>query len=779
MVCFGAGIILEIVVVIQHFFIPYYIFNAFVGLGASTLLVYGALRILTHLSAWQSSYIWVLLACVSFLSFRVVDVIVTLDRHYFAQLLGVPFDLDEMMRNLLLVFSGMLVLAAVLRAMYVAHTTQELLIQRNEALDREAREHKDSELQARISQETLTVLINALPAVVFLLDRDGRIVVHNRHFAKLYGDSEMDFSGIALRDVMPASVYEEGIQHGLYTCNCTSGSRGFINRFRGRIFDVKEYPVQDEKGNVSGSAVFAQDITERLAAEESRQLLETAVTCAAESIMVTDKQGHIEYVNPAFEHTTGYGRAEVVGHTPSILRSGHHDADFYRMLWARISNGAVWRGEFLNRRKDGVLLREHVTISPITDSQGAVTHYVAVKRDITRERELERQVQQTQKIDIIGTLAGGIAHDFNNVLAIILGHSELMCGLLDADHSLRKHLEAIMRTASRSSKLTKRLLVFSRENPEESGPLQASPIIQEQINIVRAYLPSNIQIIEMIAPDTGCIYSELSEVQQVVVNLCTNANYAMQPDGGTLEIVLEAIDLDAVLLTSTGELEPGAYVRLRLQDTGCGMDEETMFHIFEPFFTTKKAGAGTGLGLSMVHGSVTRFGGGVDVHSKPGQGARFDVYWPIVARETPQQEEPVEILFGEGRCVLVVDDVEDFSVLTELNLVNHGFQVKAMSNPYEAVAYYQAHEEEIEAVITDYMMPEMNGRELALAIHDIRPNLPVVLLTGYASGITEENAHEHGFSLVLRKPVSSDLLASSLIHLIPRPRQNAAQQPTE
>ncbi len=764
--CLALGVCLEIWVVIQHFLLAYYVVNAVIGFVASLILLYGVVRILMRLSYGGGAVPWVILAGVAYLLFRVHDIIFTLNNNWLMRWANTSIDLDELIQNVLLVASGMSVLIGVVRALQLSYQAQRLLMERNEALDREVVEHKASEQRARVSQEMLSVLVNAIPAAVFLVDTEGVVVVHNEHFSQVFGGGARDCRGVTLRDIMPDHLYETGKDLAMRIIEHDSHAEHFLGIADGRVYDSREYPVLDDAGNVSHVAVVAYDITEQLAAEESRLLLETAVGCAAESIMITDKEGRIEYVNPAFETMTGYTREEIIGRTPALLRSGHHDAEFYQALWQTIWAGNIWRGEFLNRRKDGALFREQATISPITDAQGMITHYVAVKRDVTRERQLERQVQQAQKIEIIGALAGGVAHDFNNVLSIILGHTELVLSRLAFDAPLRQNLEIIARTASRSSKLTKRLLAFSRQHTEEAGPLQAATLVQEQINILRVYLPSNIVISEDINFDAGYINGETSEVQQVIINLCTNASHAMQPGGGRLDLSLAPVLLAEALSTATGDMTAGAYIRLSIKDTGCGMDEQTRQRIFEPFFTTKEPGVGTGLGLPMVHGSVTRVGGAIDVSSSPGLGARFDVYWPRI-EYTPTEKKTSEVIpCGDGRHVLVVDDMEDFNALTELNLVNYGFKVTPFSNPREAVAFFTHNADQVDVVITDYMMPEMNGVKLAGAMRRIRPDIPIVLLTGYASGITEENAATHGFNRVVRKPAASDVLARGIMDIL-------------
>jgi PAS domain S-box-containing protein len=495
---------------------------------------------------------------------------------------------------------------------------------------------------------------------------------------------------------------------------------------------------------------------------QERRLFTTAIQNAAESIMITDASGAILYINPAFESLTQFNLKEVKGRNPSILKSGTHDKTFYKELWDTISAGKVWRGRLMNKRKDGELFTEDATISAIQDEQGHITHYVAVKHDITREKLLEQQVQQSQKLEAIGTLAGGIAHDLNNVLAVIVGHSEMSLGQLEPGHPVRKSLEVIMRTAERSSQLIKRLLVFSRQGVSESSPLEPSSLVREQMKVIRSYLPSNIAISDFIDPDAGYVLGAPIEIQQIVFNLCTNANHAMQPKGGALEIGIGRVVVEQERLLTVGVLAPGDYVRLYVCDTGCGMDAAILKRIFEPFFTTKEAGMGTGLGLPMIHGSVMQSGGAIEVTSTPGKGSRFDLYWPRLACEPQQEPSVIDIPDGGGRTVLVVDDMVDFKELLEVNLTAHGFKAEGFTEVYTALDFFKGNSDTIDIALVDYMMPGMNGGELAERLHEIKPGLPVIMLSGYSSDVTEENAAMHGFEAVISKPVETAHLINTI-----------------
>lgn len=495
---------------------------------------------------------------------------------------------------------------------------------------------------------------------------------------------------------------------------------------------------------------------------QERRLFTTAIQNAAESIMITDASGAIQYVNPAFEKLTKFKLAEVKGRKPSILKSGTHDNAFYKELWDSISAGKVWRGRLTNKRKDGELFTEDATISAIQNEEGITTHFVAVKRDVTREKLLEQQVLQSQKLEAIGTLAGGIAHDLNNVLAVIIGHSEISMGRLEPDHPVRKSLEVIMRTADRSSQLIKRLLIFSRQGVSEPSPLEPSPLVQEQMKVIRSYLPSNIKISDAIDKDAGFILGEPIEIQQILFNLCTNANHAMQPEGGSLAIRLDTTVIMEERVVNAGILKPGDYVHLCVIDSGCGMAESVLKRIFEPFFTTKDVGMGTGLGLPMVHGSVMSSGGAIEVNSAPGEGSQFDIYWPRLAEPPRTESQPMELPGGNGRIVLIVDDMVDFKELLEANLTVHGFQTAGFVEVGGALDFFRINSDRVDIALVDYMMPGMNGHELAERLHEIRPDLPVVLISGYSSSVTEENAAEYGFAAAISKPVETARLLNTI-----------------
>ena len=503
------------------------------------------------------------------------------------------------------------------------------------------------------------------------------------------------------------------------------------------------------------------DVEERYKAEETRRRLVTAIEQARESIVITDNRGVIEYVNPAFTDVTGYSRDEVIGLTPRILRSGEHDTDFYRTIWETITAGRVWQGRIVNRRKDGTLFTESATISPVRNTIGQITHFVAVKRDITHEVELEAQLRQAQKMEAIGTLAGGIAHDFNNILGAILGFTDMALLHCEPGSPLHENLSHIRKGGKRAADLVQQILTFSRMTTAEKEPVPVVPLVRESLKLLRASLPATIEIEQELDAAGMNVLANPVKIQQVVMNLCTNAFHAMRDKGGLLTVTLAPVPAAECrrMLTSV----KGDCVRLTVSDTGTGIDPETMERIFDPFFTTKGPGEGTGLGLSVVHGIVRDLGGTITVSSDPGQGTVFTVILPAVRRDlSPVLANLNEPLPGGTEHILIVDDETDILETCKMMLQHLGYAVTLCSRPLEAVELVRAQEELYDLVITDQTMPKMTGTELINALLSIRPGLPIILCTGYSDKVNEEVARRAGARRLLMKPVELRKLARAI-----------------
>jgi len=518
--------------------------------------------------------------------------------------------------------------------------------------------------------------------------------------------------------------------------------------------------LRDKAGDPLGVIEISRDITEQKRAEAERARLATAIEQAAEAIMVTDPEGSIQYVNPAFERITGYPREEVLGKNPRMLKSGKHGEAFYRNMWITIKGGEVWSGRVTNQKKDGSLYEQEGSIAPVRDSSGAIVNFVAVKRDVTEQTALERRLRQAQKMEAIGALAGGITHDFNNVLAAIIGYGQIAAAELPADSAIREDLARILSAADRAKELVRQILTFSRQGEEERQPVRLHLIVKEALKLLRPSLPSTIEIHEDVDTDCPPVLADPTQMHQVFMNLCTNAYHAMREHGGVLETSLKPFGVDADFARARPEIQEGAYVRLTVSDTGHGMDKVTLERLFEPFFTTKEKGEGTGLGLATAHGIVKAHGGAISVYSEPGKGTAFHVYLPCAETETPEATRIEAPIRGGNERILVVDDEKDLAHLMERVLAQFGYDAVAMTNSADALAVFRAHPRLFDLVITDYTMPKMTGEQLVAEVRRIRPDIPIILTTGFSERISPERAEALGLNAFLMKPADPKRLAT-------------------
>jgi PAS domain S-box-containing protein len=501
---------------------------------------------------------------------------------------------------------------------------------------------------------------------------------------------------------------------------------------------------------------IARDVSGQRRAERARERLLSAIEQVAEAIIITDPEGAIQYVNPAFEEVTGYEADEVRGQNPRILKSGKQDDLFYRELWQTITGGKTWQGRLVNKRKDGTLCTEDATISPVVDATGSITNFVAVKRDITAEIDLEARLARAQKMEAVGTLAGGIAHDFNNILSAILGFTELVAADLPEGSRNREDLDEVVTACSRARDLVKQILAFSRRSEHEPSPLRMDLIVNEALKMLRSSLPSSIQINKSIKPGLPTVFADPTRIHQIMMNLCTNAAQAMEKERGTIEVTLEDIQLDKDSAGRTGDLRPGSYVRLEIRDSGSGMPEEICDRIFEPYFTTKKPGEGTGLGLAVVYGIVKDLGGDLSVESEVGRGTTFRIYLPAADRQEADGRPTAErspLPMGTER-ILFIDDEPSIVKLGAQYLRRFGYAVTTRQSSREAVELFQSDPRRFDLIITDMTMPYMTGDELAIKVLSIRSDIPVILCTGYSRRITEAKARDLGIRALLMKPLT-------------------------
>jgi PAS domain S-box-containing protein len=527
--------------------------------------------------------------------------------------------------------------------------------------------------------------------------------------------------------------------------------------------------VEERTAELSRSnALLQQEIAERKRAEEHLVRLATAIEQAAESIILTDREGNVEYVNPVFEQVCGYHREEIIGRNIRILRSDRHDDTFYKTMWNTIIHGNVWKGRIISKLKSGALREFETTISPVRGKSGEITSFVSVNRDVTHEVRLEKQLRQAQKMEAIGTLAGGIAHDFNNILTAILGYTELMLLGVPENSSHRRNLIQVLNAGNRAKELVQQILVFSRQSEQQHKPVQVGPIVKETLRLLRATLPSTIDVHQHIAipMEQDLVLADATQVHQVLMNLCINAADAMPEKSAKLEVSLDAVDVDADMAAGSPDMNPGPYVRLTVSDTGHGMNRDVMDRIFDPFFTTKAQGKGTGLGLAVVHGIVKSLAGTITVYSEPGIGSVFRVFLPrLASSNAPETEVNAQIPTGDER-ILFVDDEKTLVDLGRQMLEHLGYQVTAKASSIEALEAFRSQPDHFDLVITDQTMPDLTGMELAIELIKIRPDIPIILCTGFSELITPERAKALRIRQVLMKPLEMRRLALSIRELL-------------
>ena len=623
--------------------------------------------------------------------------------------------------------------------------------------------------------EKLGSLMNNIPGVVFRGDRGWSISFMGAGVEQITGYTAEEYiGGVARWEEMihPSDldslkrVFREAVKAKKKELRVEYRIVHRDGSFRW-VADRRQF-VYDEQGEFRYVDGILLDITARRRTEEDRSRLAMAVEQSAEAIVVTDREGTILYVNPAFERITGYTAEEAVGKNPRILHSGKHDESFYKELWSVLSRGEVWAGHFINRKKDGTLYEEDATISPVRDSSGNIVSFVAVKRDVTRMVSLEKQVRTTQKMETVGTLAGGIAHDFNNMLTVILGYGEMLKLRIANDPKAVSDLDEILRGAERASVLTRQLLTFARRQVVEPVHLDLNEVIADLVNLLRKVTRENIGIKTFPAENPVMIRADRGQVEQVVMNLCLNARDAM-PSGGQLIIETGVTSLEEGYLKQYPHMKAGRYAVLSVSDTGIGMDEKTRERIFEPFFTTKGPEKGTGLGLAMVYGIVKQHSGFIHVYSEPGKGTTFRVYFPEV--DAPADAKVVVsqgVVHGGSETILLAEDNESVRHLTEQTLVSFGYKVLIACDGEEAVDIFRRHGKEIAMAVLDVVMPKKGGKQAYDEMVKIQPGLKALFLSGYsANAIHESFVLLPGISF-LQKPFSPDALARKVREVLDR-----------
>ena len=611
------------------------------------------------------------------------------------------------------------------------------------------------------SEERYRALLDNAPDGVFVQTRE-RVAYVNREILRiLRAERPEQLIGQPVLNLV-APEWRKIVKERMQRVN-TSAAADALPMIEEEYLRVDNSRVQVEVSSVPavfdgqrGALVFVRDITERKQMDEKVRKLSSAVEQSPVSIVITDKDGIIEYVNRRFTEVTGYSFGEAIGKNPRILKSGELPPELYRRMWETIRDGQEWRGEFHNRKKSGELFWELSMISPIFSAAGAITHYLAVKEDITERKQLEEQLRQSQKMEAFGQLAGGIAHDFNNLLTVIQGNVSLLQLQEPLNPDQAGGLVEIAKASERAANLTRQLLTFSRRQLFQPKPLDLNEVVAITSKMLQRIIGEHIGLETHFAPGGAPIKADRTMMEQILMNLAVNSRDAM-PKGGRLVIQTAAVVISEADAQANPKARSGAFIRLKVADTGCGIAPEAMERIFEPFYTTKEVGKGTGLGLATVFGIVAQHHGWIEVESKLNSGTAFHIYLPRLAESEKSQTEFFRApdVRGGNETILLVEDEAPVRSLVRKVLEQKGYHIIEADSGLSALELWQQHRDAIDLLLTDMVMPGgISGQELATRLLAEKPGLKVVYNSGYTDEMLGENSPLRDNPNFMEKPFS-------------------------
>ena len=643
-------------------------------------------------------------------------------------------------------------------------------------------ERKRAEEALRQSEERFRTLADNIPEVVYLCRNDERytMLYLNEAVEALTGYPREDFledrisfvdlyhpdDMAAIAPAVERALGRREAFHLAYRIRHRDGQWRWVEEYGAGVFEGESLRL------LEGLLI---DTTEQRSAQEERERFMHAIEQAAEAIVITDVEGTIQYVNPAFARVTGYERDEAQGRNPRILKSGEQDGAFYQEMWDTLRRGDVWRGRFVNKRKDGTLYTEDAVISPVRDASQRTVNYVAVKRDVTEQISLEKQLRQAQKMEAVGQLAGGVAHDFNNQLAGITSYAELLLGRL-VDEKGRHYVDMILQAAQRAADSTAQLLAYSRKAELRVARVDVHALVAEVVSLLSHTIDRRITIKQVLTGGTPVVLGDPSQLENALLNIAINARDAM-PDGGELVLATEAVTLNEAFCRSHPHgVVPGPFIQVSVSDTGAGMDEDTVTHIFEPFFTTKGVEGGTGLGLAAVYGTVRSHGGTLEVETRQGHGTVLRLYLPLAPAggDDAVKEEATTAATVAAARILLVDDEEPLREACCEALRGLGYNVVPCGNGAEAVEYYGRSWREVDVVILDMVMPKMSGPDAFRAMRAVNPGVKVLFLSGFSLDSGVQAVLDEGALDYLQKPFRLADLHGKLSRALGRKSGDAA-----
>jgi PAS domain S-box-containing protein len=625
----------------------------------------------------------------------------------------------------------------------------------------------------RQQQAEMRLLFDLIPAMILFKDTENRILKVNRRVAEAAGLPVEAIEGRSALEIYPRSTTDY-YAADLEVIRSGTPKLGYIDTTVGpdgqpKWFLTDTVPVPDHTGRTIGVVIMAQDITERKQAELALRLSEQRFRAmfdqAAVGVAQADANaGRFVQVNQRLCEILGYAREELESLSLSKIAYPPDVADILA-LKHQLNIGAIreFTAEKRFRRKDGSEVWLSLTVSAMWAPGEAPDHFIAIAQDITERKRLDQRFLQAQKMEALGQFSGGVAHDFNNILGAIGGYAELTRMQLAENPEACENLDAVLQSTHRATDLVRQILTFSRQESQERQVIDLRPVIVESLKLMRSSVPAMIEFDTQLAADAPTILGNVNQIHQVLMNLGTNAWHAMKNQAGRLQTKLERLEIAAAPIAAQPGLRPGVYAHISISDTGTGMDPATLRRIFEPFFTTKPPGEGTGLGMAVVHGIMESHDGTITVHSEPGEGTVFHLYFPAAAGEAAATVPAATATpRGQGERILIVDDEELLLRLSQKALTALGYVVETATHPAAALAMVRADPRRYALVLTDQTMPGMTGLALAEELLRIRPGLPVILMTGYSPKLTSESIRAMGLSEFLVKPVSLQSLGATV-----------------
>ncbi len=616
----------------------------------------------------------------------------------------------------------------------------------------------------RASEARMYTLIEALPDLVWLKDKDGIFLVCNRKFERLFGTPATEIVGKTDYDFVDtklADFFREKDKVAMAAGKSTVNEEEVVYADNGHreILETIKTPMFDPAGKLIGILGIARDITDRkkteIALRNSEKQWNQTFNSIPDIVTFLDTDLRILKVNQQACSILDLSSDEIIGkHCYELFHDSKEPCQDCPLTQTKESLKA-FSGEIYHEKLGKTFL---VSETPVFGELGELEYIAHVAKDITAQKRLEKELFQAQKMEAIGTLAGGIAHDFNNILSAIIGFSEVAKLEMPADSRAGKDIDKVIKAGRRAAELVKQILTFSRMTDHQLQPMIPNLIIKEALKMLRSSLPTTISIKEAIDTACGLILADPTNVHQIVMNLCTNAFHAMENEKGILTVNLYRKEIRAEDICES-DVSAGPFVVLSVSDTGHGMDKITMERIFEPYFTTKEVGKGTGLGLAVIHGIIKDYKGFIRVESEPEKGTTFHVHFPALVKIASTQEKTEEDVPTGTERILIVDDESSIVNLHKTVLQRLGYRVTATTNSEEALEKIRLHPEQFDLLITDQTMPGLSGFELAKKVLQIKPNIGIILSTGYSSAITEKEALAIGIKKYAEKPVDRTTLA--------------------